>query len=75
VVDGRGGAVYAVEGNVVVGNIVGCASGLDLYDVDGKGNALMSSWDGERACDIRRPICTVADDAIEESRRCRGPPV
>jgi hypothetical protein len=43
--------------------------------VDGEGMAFISSRDGEGACDIRRPICTVADDAIEESRRWRGPPV
>lgn len=37
--------------------------------MDGRGIVLMSSRDGDGACDIRRPICTVADDAIEESRR------
>jgi hypothetical protein len=41
--------------------------------VEGRGIAFMSSLHVEGACDIRSPICTVAEDAIEESRRWRGP--
>jgi hypothetical protein len=44
-----------------------------LYVVDGRGRLLMSSCEGIGACDNRRPICTVAEDATEESRLCREP--
>jgi hypothetical protein len=33
-----------------------------------------SSIDGVGACDKRSPIWTVAEDAIDESRRCRDDP-
>jgi len=48
-----------------------------LYAVDGSGRAKMSSSDGDGACDILSPICTVAEEATDESLRCpstRGPP-
>lgn len=41
-----------------------------LYVIDGRGIEFMSSCDCVGACDIRKPICTVADEAIEESLRC-----
>jgi hypothetical protein len=51
--------------------------GLALYVVARRGMASISSWEGVRACDIRSPIWTVADDATDdatdESRRCPGP--
>ena len=40
-----------------------------LYVVDGRGRVGISSCDGSGACDNRRPICTVAEDAIDESLR------
>lgn len=41
-----------------------------LYVVGGRGKVERSSSDGDGACDIRKPICTVAEDAIEESLLC-----
>ena len=38
-----------------------------LYVVDGRGRVERSSCDVVGACDSRRPICTVAEDAIDES--------
>jgi hypothetical protein len=77
VVEGKGAAAYDVDGSVEVVAFAGdeVAAARDLYVVEGNGMASMFSRDGDGACDIRRPICTVADDAIEESRRWRGPPV
>ena len=52
----------------------GGLSVIALYVVEGRGRFSMSSCEGEGACDIRRPICTVADEAMEESLRCLGAP-
>lgn len=63
-VDGFG--VFAL--NVVDGRMVA------PYVVGGSGIVEASSMDGVGACDKRSPICTVADDAIDESLRCRDAP-
>lgn len=68
--DGSGEALYVDDGDCGAGGF----SVFALYVVDGKGRESRSSCEGVGACDIRRPICTVADEAIEESLRCRGPP-
>ena len=44
------------------------------YVVWGSGIREASSIDGVGACDNRSPIWTVADDAIDESLRCRDEP-
>lgn len=62
-------ALYVVDGSARV-----LEFDLALYVVEGRGRLFMSSWEGVGACDNRRPICTVADDATEESRLCRTPP-
>jgi hypothetical protein len=62
----EGFAVFAlkvVEGRRVAPHVVG-----------GSGIVEASSIDGVGACDKRSPIWTVADDAIDESRRCRDAP-
>jgi len=38
-----------------------------LYVVEGRGRVGRSSSDSSGACDNRSPICTVAEDAIDES--------
>ncbi len=68
--DGSGEALYVDS----IGWGAGAFSAFALYVVDGKGRESMSSCEGVGACDIRRPICTVADEAMDESLRCLGPP-
>lgn len=63
--DGRDMAAYEDAGE-------GGAKVAALYVVFGKGRFWMSSCDGEGACDMRKPICTVAEEAIEDSLRWRG---
>lgn len=62
-------ALYIVDGSARVFEF-----DFALYVVEGRGRLSMSSWEGVGACDNRRPICTVAEDATEESRLCRTPP-
>lgn len=50
-----------------VSGVCGRVAALALYVVEGSGSACISSSDGSGACDNRRPICTVAEDAIDES--------
>lgn len=71
VVDGNDEALY-LDFNASLGDEGDTGPGE--YFVDGRGMQGMSSFDGEDAqggaCDIRNPICTVAEEAIEESLRC-----
>lgn len=69
--DGGRSWVWIVKGE---GSIVRAAAGgarLAVYVVDGRGRGRFGDpIDSDGAWDIRRPICTVAEDAIDESRLC-----
>lgn len=63
----RGGGEMKLEVLICSGD-GGCGlEAFALYVVDGRGNVERSPCDGDGACDNRRPICTVAEDAIDES--------
>jgi hypothetical protein len=77
---GESGAISLVENDEVGGAALyvvdGKASRFDfaLYVVAGRGRLFISSCEGIGACDNRRPIWTVAEDATDESRLWREPP-
>lgn len=78
----RGEGVFAlnvdkgidVVGFKAVAFALNVVEGRASYVVWGSGMMEASSIDGVGACDKRSPIWTVADDAIDESRRCRDAP-